>query len=68
MIAFPIHFLGGECRRGLSIRRARTFVTVVPPRKKVHSRLKKTAQGWIAWIIAVRAATAIPAGVRELWE
>lgn len=54
----------GNCEGGGS----QTFVTVVPARKKVHRRLKKTAHGWIAWMIAVRAATAMPAEVRELWE
>ena len=45
-----------------------TFVTAVPARKKTHNNAKKTLQGCKAWIIAVRAATIIPMGVRDLRE
>ena len=44
---------------------AETFVTAVPLRKNTTRSAKKILQGWTAWIIAVRVATTIPAGVRD---
>lgn len=43
-----------------------TLVTAVPLRKKAVRSAKKMLQGCIACIIAVRAATTIPAVVSEL--
>lgn len=43
-----------------------TFVTAVPPRKNTTSRAKNTLHGWMAWTTAVKVATTIPNGVREL--
>ena len=50
------------------IREVPTLVTAVPARKKTDRRAKHTLQGWMAWITAVRVATMMPPGVRDLWD
>jgi hypothetical protein len=45
-----------------------TFVTAVPPRKNTTRQAKGAFQGCRAWTTAVRAATPMPRGVRDLRE
>ena len=42
-----------------------TLVTAVPEMKNTPSRKKKMLQGCIACMMAVRAATTMPAGVKD---
>jgi hypothetical protein len=45
-----------------------TFVTLVPARKNTPRRTKGRLHGCTAWATAVKAATIMPAGVRELCD
>lgn len=45
-----------------------TLVTAVPAKKKMPKNKNGADQGWMAWTMAVSAATTSPAGVRDRLE